>query len=266
LLDTGNVKCWGSNNFGQLGDGTTTTRLAPVNVIGLSDVMEIKAGSIRTCALTANGGVKCWGSNSGGQLGDGTMTDQLTPVDVVNLSDGLTQLSMGNQHTCVLTYYGGTKCWGFNNFGQLGNGTTTNSLVPVDVSGLTSGVWRLPEITGPVYNFSGFLSPIDNPDIVNTGKAGRTYPVKWQLTDSNGVFISNLDVVSSVTYKAVSCGEFVGDPIDTIETNATGNTSLRYDSNTNQYIYNWATPGKGCYTMSLNLVSGQTFLAYFNLK
>jgi alpha-tubulin suppressor-like RCC1 family protein len=139
LSQAGGVKCWGDNLYGEVGDGTTTDRLTPVNVVGLaSGVSAVSAGYEHTCVLKA-GGVKCWGHNSDGQVGDGTTTDRLTPVPVAELASGVSAISAGAVHTCALKD-GGVKCWGDNASGGLGDGTTTDRLTPVDVYGLSSGV------------------------------------------------------------------------------------------------------------------------------
>jgi alpha-tubulin suppressor-like RCC1 family protein len=141
VTDRGGVMCWGYNGTGQLGDGTTATRLTPVDVVGLtSGVVSVTAKSWHTCALTVGGGVKCWGGNWSGELGDGTTEQRLTPVDVVGLTFEVVAVSAGGDHTCALLTNGGVKCWGSNESGQLGDGTTEQRHTPVDVVGLTSGV------------------------------------------------------------------------------------------------------------------------------
>jgi alpha-tubulin suppressor-like RCC1 family protein/pimeloyl-ACP methyl ester carboxylesterase len=139
LTNAGAVMCWGDNYDGQLGNGTLQSNyLAPVTVLGLtSGVISISAGANHTCALTNTKGIKCWGSNSAGQLGSGTSQERhRTPVNVSGLTSGVSNISAGSQHTCALTTARAVKCWGSNSAGQLGNGTTNNSNVPITVADL----------------------------------------------------------------------------------------------------------------------------------
>jgi alpha-tubulin suppressor-like RCC1 family protein len=141
VMSNGGLKCWGSNESGQLGNGTTTDSSVPVEVSGLlSGVTAVAASSSHTCALMSSGGVKCWGLNLSGELGTGTTTDSLLPVDVSGLSSGVTAIAASDYNTCALTSEGGVLCWGHNYFGELGDGTTTDSSVPVNVGGLSHGV------------------------------------------------------------------------------------------------------------------------------
>jgi alpha-tubulin suppressor-like RCC1 family protein len=137
LSKAGAVDCWGDNADGEIGDGTRTRRLKPVTVRGLHGVRAISAGEAFACALTASGRVECWGDNRRGEVGDGTTRDRDEPVAVRGLGTGVIALALGYFHACALKRTGTVECWGYNGFGQLGDGTTTDRRVPVRVSGLT---------------------------------------------------------------------------------------------------------------------------------
>ena len=137
----GGVKCWGWNESGRLGDGSTESRSTPVDVVGLSsDISAIAPGGSHTCVLTTGGGVKCWGYNLNGQLGDGSRESKSMPVDVVGLDSGVTAITVGLNHACALTTGGGVKCWGYNGWGNLGDGTAVSRSTPIDVVILSSSV------------------------------------------------------------------------------------------------------------------------------
>ena len=131
----GTAYCWGSNSVGQLGDGTITDRSSPVLVPGVS-FSAVTAGYSHTCGLATVAGAApyCWGGNVSGQLGDGTTTSQSSPV-LVQAPAGVSfaAVTAGTAHTCGVTAAGVAYCWGANGSGQLGDGTTTDRLMPVRV-------------------------------------------------------------------------------------------------------------------------------------
>lgn len=131
---SGGVYCWGGNEFGQLGDGTTTDHSspAPVSLAGVLFSSVIAGSEYKTCALATSGTAYCWGNNAAGQLGNGNDVSQTAPVAV---SGGLSfaSLSPGWAHTCGVTPDGAVYCWGGNYAGQIGDGTTMNRFTPVRV-------------------------------------------------------------------------------------------------------------------------------------
>ncbi len=120
------------------------------------------------------------------------------------------------------------------------------------------------KIYAPIYQFSGFHAPANEP--VNRGKAGRTFPIKWQVADANGNFVNNLALVGPITYTytGASCPGSSGGT--EIPAKASGNSGVRYDTDAQQYVFNWDTPPTpGCYLLSVP-VNSAIHEAIFDLR
>jgi alpha-tubulin suppressor-like RCC1 family protein len=131
--------CWGYNNYGQLGNNTKTGSLIPVAVsqgaMPSLTVKQLSVGCYHTCVIASDDKAYCWGRNSNGQLGNNSTTDSSIPVAVYTsgVLNGKTikQIFAGTFHTCTVASDDRIYCWGRNDFGQLGNNSTTESPVPV---------------------------------------------------------------------------------------------------------------------------------------
>ncbi len=168
LKGDGTVWTTGYNGYGQLGDGTTTSRTSYVQVLGpdgigfLTGVVSIAAAANHTVALKSDGTVWAWGVNSSGELGDNTATHRYTPVQVfgsggVSYLSGITAIFAGSSHNIAVKNDGTVWAWGYNNYGQLGDATTTIRYVPVQVKGVggagfLTGIATI--VTGPSQTFA----------------------------------------------------------------------------------------------------------------
>ena len=143
LHQDGTISCWGANRGGQLGNGTSEDSLVPVKVQGITDATAITTAD-HSCALHEDGTISCWGNNRNGRLGNGTENDSFVPVKVQGITDATTITTYGidrSGHSCALHEDGTISCWGYNEYGQLGNGRGgsdgDHSSVPVQVQGIT---------------------------------------------------------------------------------------------------------------------------------
>ena len=142
LLDNQSIVCWGRNDNGQLGDGTTKSSNVPVVVSGISNAIKIGLGSYHTCAVLDNKSVQCWGRNNYGQLGNGKKTsaqdNTSIPATLVETQD-IKDVDAKGSSTCAVLDNKSVQCWGRNEYGQLGNGITGgNYSIPVIVSGISN--------------------------------------------------------------------------------------------------------------------------------
>ena len=146
LLASGAVQCWGYGSNGELGNGAYANSSAPVSVAGIGTAVAITAGTYHACVVLRGGSASCWGYNKYGQLGDAstTATKSNTPVPVSEIG-ATVKLAAGKLHTCALLSEGAMRCWGFNNYGQLGNRRRTGETPhrwPVNVIGTPGVMWH----------------------------------------------------------------------------------------------------------------------------
>jgi hypothetical protein len=189
VLSEGQVRCWGSNTYRQLGS-PGEDRTTPVTAIW--GAAEARAGYQFTCARTRMGTVRCWGSNYFGNLGNGTTGLTSPPVDVLDLDD-VTSLAIGplSLHACALRSDRTVWCWGSNSSGQLGNGSLDNQSSPVQVVGLNDAI----QISAGsqhtcALRASGVVSCWGNNDdgrLGDGGSVGQTRPVRATVTDALAV-------------------------------------------------------------------------------
>ena len=147
IVLNGRAYCWGSGNSGKLGNGSTASSRVPVavntsGVLAGKTIKQISAGENHTCAIASDNRAYCWGSNKNGQLGNGSTANSNVPVAVntsgVLVGKTIKQMSVEFSTSCVVASDNRAYCWGSNKNGQLGNGSTADSRVPVAVN--TSGV------------------------------------------------------------------------------------------------------------------------------
>jgi len=144
----GAAYCWGTNEYGQLGNGTLQSTIpwfnhpdslfAPVTSVPVSGGIafrSLSAGAEHTCGVDTDGGAWCWGRNSDGQLGSGSELAGSPLPRLVRGSTRYTSIAAGGRHTCAIAVGGRAWCWGANYYQQLGGGTTSGSDLPVPVAG-----------------------------------------------------------------------------------------------------------------------------------
>ena len=144
VLGDGSVECWGSNGTGQLGDGGGPGSLTPVRVSGIGDAVAIASGYYHTCALRATGEIACWGDGIEGAVGNGGPDAIFPTPQTVSEIDDAVAISAGTNHTCAVLQGGAVKCWGWDRYGQLGDGgayaMTSGSYRPVLAQGIEGAV------------------------------------------------------------------------------------------------------------------------------
>nr|WP_255216609.1 hypothetical protein [Pseudenhygromyxa sp. WMMC2535] len=143
-FDDGDLRCWGYNAHGQLGNGGTDNHgddetLADLDGLGLTSAIDVRLGSNHTCALLEGGNVRCWGHNANGQLGHSNVEISLQPGESLSIGGAASWIAAGGDHTCALLESGGLRCWGDNTYGQLGLG----NIEPL-------GDNELPDAGGPI--------------------------------------------------------------------------------------------------------------------
>jgi len=203
LTPTGEAYCWGANSYGRLGDSTTSQRTAPVPVVGERAYSSISAGLEQSCAVEASTSeTYCWGRSQSGQRGDGTTNTVTFPTVTFGSSLlGFDRVSAGGQHTCAIAQDGAAFCWGLNNQGQVGDGTTTTRFVPTAVSGGLSFAYLAVNNNDIAWESSCGVTPAGEAycwGLNNYGQLGRG--------TTGGQFVEPEEVFGGLRFTSVSPG------------------------------------------------------------
>jgi alpha-tubulin suppressor-like RCC1 family protein len=224
LHPDGTIACWGNNSNGQLGNGTLVDMASPVNVVvsaggpPFTGAMQISCGAENsTCALRLDGTAWCWGWNSHGQLGDGTVVDQTFPVQVmagpgVPLTS-IAEIFAGEQSACARKTDDTLWCWGLNNHGQLGNGTFTDSAVPVQVVDMVGASFlaaggTVAALNACAWQASGALSCWgwnSNGEVGDGTMIDKPFPTATGIVPVTSVAAANIATCASVTNTTAYC-------------------------------------------------------------
>ena len=180
ILDNYSLRCTGVNNYGQLGLGSFSLSNGTVD-LGNRMAAVISDGNTHNCAILDDGSVSCWGRNNVGQLGDGSNANRNAPVSVdLGTNTTAVAISAGIDHTCAITNTGAVKCWGFNGYGVLADGTTTNSNVPVQVNHSTG--MRAVAIATPGY---GACAIFENGSVYCWGQSYTVNAINGPVTNGS---------------------------------------------------------------------------------
>lgn len=192
----GTLWAWGRNDRGQLGDGTTTDRLSPLQIGTANDWVGVAAGDNYSLGLRGDGTLWAWGSNESGRLGDGTTTDRPSPVRI-GVSTIWTSVAAGTSHTVALKGDGTLWAWGINTYGQLGDGTTTNQASPIRIGTATN--WTA------VTAGAGYTIALRGDGTLWAWGSNFS----WQLGDGSGIDrMSPVQIGSATNWSAVAAGAY----------------------------------------------------------
>jgi hypothetical protein len=266
VLVDGTVQCWGNNYEGELGDGTMTPSPTPVRVIGITNAVAVRTGWAHSCALLQDGTERCWGEDTAGQLGDGGATNSSSPVPVLGIAGALDITSGWWHHSCAVFGSGSVQCWGANDWGQFGNGTTASSSTPVTMTG-TGVAWTSSSPSVATIDAGGRATAVSSgtTTITATDSSGATAattltvrdPVRLSVVPAGG----GTGIVTS-TPAGISCGA------DCSETYSVRTSVNLTASPSNKSIFDgWsgcdAASGTTC---SLTMNDPRSVTAMFDLK
>ncbi|MFC9776583.1 RCC1 domain-containing protein [Paenibacillus chitinolyticus] len=276
ISNEGKLWAWGSNNYGELGDGSTISRPTPIQISNVSSVTSIAAGSSYSLVLKNDGTVWSWGLNANGQLGGGdTSINQTSPQRIVSLN-GITSISIGTSHSGAITDTGNYYTWGWNNNGQLGDGTNRDSSIPLHI--LFGKETMAPK--APVLKISGSTySGVTQVLMLSWENSKENTGVMYFEIYNNSVLVSRTegtltkfdlyvakDAPYSVNVRAVNLdgkvsplSNTISGPLDTIPPTVPSGLKVRQISRTSAELY-WNASTDNVGVTAYNLYNGNALL------